>query len=376
MGGVLTGAEASRAHRAPGRARRALRLVLSLVAALAAAAVLYLLAWPVEIEPVAWQPPEPPGLAGVYAPNRRLEAVERLGEGAGVGPEDVAVDGVGRIYAGMEDGRIVRFAPDGANPEGFADTGGRPLGLDFDGAGNLIVADAFKGLLALAPDGKITVLATGAEGVPFRFTDDVDVAADGTIYFSDASSKFPYGKPVADILDHRGHGRLLAYDPETKTTRVLLAGLQFANGVAVSPDQSFVLVAETGAYRIRRYWLTGPEAGKADMLIDNLPGFPDGVSAGTGGVFWVAIFAPRNPTADALADKPFLRKVVWRLPQALQPQAERYPFILGLDRDGRVVHNLQGAGGGYAPITSVEERAGALYLGSLTEPAIGRIAVP
>jgi sugar lactone lactonase YvrE len=254
--------------------------------------------------------------------------------------------------------------------------GGRPLGLHFDAAGNLIVADAAKGLLSIAPDGAITVLATEAAGVPFGFTDDVDIGADGTIYFSDASAKFGYEDSIADVFEHRGNGRLLAYDPVKKTARVLLDGLYFANGVAVGPDQRFVLVAETGSYRIKRYWLAGAKAGTAEIFIDNLPGFPDGVSSNGSGIFWVAIFAPRNPAADVLAGSPFLRKVVWRLPDALRPKPERYSFLLGLDLEGRVVANLQDPDGSYAPITSVEQHGAVLYLGSLTEPAIGRIAAP
>lgn len=352
--------------------RRALRYVVIVLALF----VLYLLLWPVEIDPVAWQPPKAPEMAGRYAPNDKLKSVERLGEGAGVGPEDVAIDAQGRLYGGMVDGRIIRFSPDGSNPKEFANTGGRPLGLAFDKAGNLIVADAMKGLLSVAPDGTITVLTTKGGDKPLNFTDDVDVAADGTIYFSDASWKFPYGKPTADIFEHRGNGRLLAYDPKDKSTKVLVEGLQFANGIAVSPDQRFVLVVETGSYRIRRHWLKGPKKGKTEIFIDNLPGFPDGVSSNGRGTFWVALFSPRVPTADQLASLPFVRRIIWRLPESMQPKPIRYSFVLGLDAKGKVTHNLQDPAGTYSPITSVEEHGGKLYLGSLTEPAIGRIKAP
>src|ERR1051325_755241 len=108
---------------------------------------------------------------------------------------------------------------------------------------------------------------------------DLDVAADGTIYFTDGSSKFALANYKADILEHQGNGRLLAYDPKTKTTRTLMKDLCFANGVAVSPDQSFLLVVETGKYRIHRYWLNGPKQGQSEIFIKNLPGFPDGISS-------------------------------------------------------------------------------------------------
>lgn len=83
---------------------RLVRLVLLVAVGLS---TLYLLFWPVPIDPQAWTPPEIPELVGVYEPNSALAAVERLAKGVGVGSEDVAIDLGGRIYAGYEDGRIV-----------------------------------------------------------------------------------------------------------------------------------------------------------------------------------------------------------------------------------------------------------------------------
>lgn len=338
--------------------------------------LLYLLLWPVPIDPVAWTPPEAPALAGIYEQNTRLTPVERLGDGVGVGAEDVAVDAQGRIYGGMEDGRIMRFQTDGSQPEVFANTGGRPLGLHFDTAGNLIVADAHKGLLAISPDGSIKVLSTEQGGVPFRFTDDVDIATDGTIYFSDASFKFTFEENISDLMEHQPNGRLLAYDPGTRTTRLVLDKLYFANGVAISPDQSFVLVVETGKFRVQRHWLTGPQQGISEIFIENLPGFPDGISSNGEDTFWLALVSPRQPNVEAMLPLPFLRKIVMRLPEALIPAAENYGFVLGLDMEGRVVYNLQDPAAAYAQITSVQEHEGMLYLGSLVEDAIGRLPVP
>ena len=341
------------------------------------ALAVYLTFWPVPIDPVAWTPGVPPALEGILAPNTALAALERIELPDGRGPEDVAVDSLGRIYGGLADGRIVRLRPDGTQPEVWADTGGRPLGLDFDAAGNLLVADARRGLLSLAPDGRLTVLATAADGVPFRFTDDVDVAADGTVYFSDASHKFSIDEYVLDLLENRPNGRLLAYDPATGRTRVLLDDLHFANGVAVSPVQRFVLVNETARYRIRRYWLAGPQAGTADVFVDNLPAFPDGLSTDPAGGFWVALVSPRNPLVDQFAGWPALRKILLRLPAFLRPAPQRYAFVLGLDADGRIVHNLQDPEATrLATISSVERYGDHLYFGSLEEPALGRLSVP
>ncbi len=339
----------------------------------------YLLFWPVRIDPVAWNPPAMPPLTGVYQENNQLGVVERLGRGAGLGPEDVALDAQGFIYSGMADGRILRFSADGTNPELVADTGGRPLGMAFDARGSLIVADAFKGLLAIAPDGTVHVLANEVNGERINFADGLDIAADGTIFFSDASAKFSQAEFVLDLYEHRPNGRLLAYDPSTGSTRVLLDNLYFANGVAVSPDQSFVLVAETGMYRVQRYWLRGSRRGEADIFVENLPGFPDNIRSNGVDTFWVAL--PMGPDArqimDAILPHPFLRKIIVRVPDALIPAPPRSGYVLSLDMTGNVQHTLQDPDGKfYTDITTAREHSGMLYLGSSSEDAIGRLPLP
>jgi len=367
-----------------------------LLGALCVIVLLYLLFWPVPISPQAWTPLPAPPLSGPYEQNSKLAGVERLvlvPSGEGFAPEDVALDAENRIYAGLDDGRIMRLQADGTRPEVFADTQGRPLGLIFDSAGNLIVADAIKGLLSIARDGSVTVLTTSADGVSFGCTNDLDVAADGTIYFTDASSKFPLSNFTADILEHGPNGRLLAYDPKSKSTRTILSHLSFANGVAVSPDQSFVLVVETGEYRVHRVWRKqGPpqlvavqsptwtgvlKYGQSEIFIDNLPGFPDGITSKGEAGFWLALVTPRDKTLDKLLPHPFLRKVVLRLPKFLQPAPKRYSFVLGLDQSGQVTENLQnGSPDCYAQIANAVERGGSLYFGSIGEATVGRYRLP
>ncbi len=293
--------------------------ILRLLAVLLVIVLLYLLLWPVPIAPVAWTPPTAPSLTGPYQTNNLLAKTERLSlgndgasPGAGFAPEDVALDSGGRIYAGLDDGRIMRLQADGTQPEIFSNTNGRPLGLAFDREGNLIVADALKGLVSIATNGVMSVLTTAAEGMTLVCTNDLDVAADGTIYFTEASSKFPLTNFTADILEHGGNGSFLAYDQKTKTTRTLLRDLSFANGVAISPDQSFALVVETGAYRIHRIWINGPRHGQSEVFIDNLPGFPDGISSNGKDKFWLALVTPRNALLDKLLPHPFARKIIAR----------------------------------------------------------------
>jgi sugar lactone lactonase YvrE len=336
------------------------------------ALTLYLLAWPVPIHPVAWSPPPAPQLSGMYAQNSELSRIERLPVD-GFGPEDVAIDDQERIYCGTDDGRIFSLQPDGTHPQIFANTHGRPLGLKFDRNGNLIVADANKGLLSIDRQGIIETLSTQADGLPFRCTNDLDIADDGTIYFTDSSYKFSLADLKADLLEHQPNGRLLAFDPNTRQTRVILRNLYFSNGVAVSPDQSFVLVSETAAYRVRRVWIKGLKAGEADIFMDDLPGFPDGIASNGRDTFWLALVNRRNSALDGMMPYPSLRKIVMRLPNFLQPKIERYAFVLGIDTKGHVSSNLQDASPEcFARISNVIEHHGMLYFGSIGERAIGR----
>ncbi len=340
-----------------------------------AAVVIYLLLAPVPISPAAWNPPIAPELTGQYEKNTRLSDIQRMSFGDGHKPEDVAIDSDGRIYAGFEDGRIVQLQY-GNSLNVFANTGGRPLGLAFDSQGNLIVTDAIKGLLSIDASGAVKVLATEADGLKFGCLNDLDVGTDGTIYFTEASSKFPMSQFANDIIEHQPNGRFLAFDQNTQKARTILNGIYFANGVAVSPDQSFVLVAETGLYRILKIWLTGPKAGQPEVFIENLPGFPDGISSNRKDKFWLALVTPRDAVFDKLLPYPFARKMVVRLPKFLHPAPKRYSFVLGLDSNGKVTDNLQnGPPDCYAQIANAVEHDGTLYFGSIGEDSVGKFVL-
>jgi len=331
----------------------------------------YLLFWPVPIEPARWTPPEAPEMAGVYAPNDMLSAVERLE--VGLAPESVAIDASGRFYCGLEDGSIVRWFDGTA--EVLVKIDGRPLGMGFDAAGTLIVCDLAGRLLSLSEGGDVRELVTRVDGRPLGLVNDLDIA-DGTIYFSESSTETT--DTLFDLLDHRGNGRLLAFDPITEDVTVLLKGLYYANGVAVSVDGACVLVVETTEYRVRRLWLSGPHQGEDEVFIDNLPGFPDGISCDEEGTFWLALMNPRNGFIDWALERPWIRKIAARLPLAwFAGAAPRYGFVLGLDGDGNVIHNLQDPSGeGYAGISCVVRAGDALLLGSLLERAIGTLPAP
>lgn len=338
---------------------------------------------PSPIDSQGWQPPSPPAMTGPLSPNERLRLSDILARGQVAHPEDTAMDSEGRLYTGTADGWIMRLAADadgGTPPERWVDTGGRPLGLVFDRKGNLIVADAERGLLSITPVGEVRVLTREAEGLPFRLTDGVDVAPDGTIYFTDASARHSLEDHQLDLLAMRPNGRLLRYNPASGQTRVVLRNLYFANGVVVSPGGEFLLVAETPRYRLLRVWLSGPEEGRAEVFTDNLPGFPDNLDVDQKGRYWVALPGLRRPSLDFLHQQPWLKDVVARLPEFLRPGPGHYGLVLALDAGGQVITSLQDTRGDYLwALTSARVHRDDLYFGSLYSNRLGRLplsAVP
>jgi sugar lactone lactonase YvrE len=327
------------------------------------------------IAPLTWAPPPSPGLAGPWQQNRALADLELL-HVPGAGPEDVAVLPEGDLVTGLDDGRLCRMSTDGRRIEVFADTGGRPLGIETRDDGTLVVCDAKRGLLLVDPrTGALEVLVDQVDGRSLTFTNNATVHPDGSVLFTDSSQRFGIEHFKADLLEHSATGRLLRW--RDGAVEVVAEGFAFANGVALTHDGDAVLVAETAAYRISRVWLGGERAGDREILIDNLPAFPDNLSTGPDGTVWAALPSTRDAALDLLLPRPpVLRKAIWALPDALQPQAKRLTFVAGFQPDGTLTHNLQGPGDRFHYTTGVREHDGMLYLGSLVAGAIARVPVP
>ncbi|XAR73698.1 Strictosidine synthase [Bertholletia excelsa] len=274
---------------------------------------------------------------------RILDGAEKVGVGRLLGPEDIAYDpNSGVVYTGCGDGWIKRFAvTDSAAdlvPEDVVNSGGRPLGLILGRNNEVIVADADRGLLNVTKDGGMELLTKEADGLEFRLTDGVDVAEDGVIYFTDASHKYMLKNFIWDILEGRPHGRLLSYDPSTKQTKVLLSGLYFPNGVAISPDQQFVIFCETPLRSCKKYYIQGERKGLVDIFIDGLPGMPDNIhyqSDDGEGYYWIAIATAATYSWDLAQRYPSMRKVIAILERYVgRPYMERDGGFLAVDLEG------------------------------------------
>jgi len=318
------------------------------------------------IDPVRWQPPPvdrlpdpPPGTITVLPV-------------PGDAPEDVVVDADGQIWTGVIGGRIVRIAPDGSSHRVFADTGGRPLGLHVARDGRILICDSYRGLLALHPDsGKLETLADSVDGRPLRFCSNVTETSDGTIYFTESTSKFHYEHFKGAILEARGSGSLFRLDPGGKVT-TLVDGLYFTNGVTATNDESALVFAETQRRRLSKYWLTGPQAGSVTPFVVNLPGMPDNISTGPDGRIWTAMVSPINATAEWLAPRaPVIRKLVWRLPERLQPKIAAEVWAVAFHPNtGEVVGGLRTKHPSFGMVTGVVESAGKLWMATIGFPAV------
>jgi sugar lactone lactonase YvrE len=311
----------------------------------------------------------PPGLTGPWAPtDTRLDRVERYPLPGGTGPEDVVVDAEGRLVTGADDGRIWRWGPD-REPQLVADTGGRPLGIEIDPRdGSLVVCDAYRGLLRVTGDGTVTVLTDRAAGRRLVLCDNAAVARDGTVFVTDSSDRYPVTHWKRDMLEHRPNGRLLAYHPATGRTEVVADGLYFPNGVALTPDESALIFAETTTHRLMRM----PLGGTPVELLD-LPAYPDNLSPVGDGTYWVALPSPRVAVVERLLPHPRIRQLVAAAPDRLQPQPRRYGLVALVDGAGTVLRTLHGPAGRYALITGVRQHGDTLWLGSLTEAAVARV---
>jgi len=293
----------------------------------------------------------------------------------GPGAEDVVVGGPGpdegAVFTGTEDGSIFRVSHDGEHVERIAHTGGRPLGIEIDLDGRLLVCDAHLGVLRVDPrSGAVEAVTDSLAGVEMRFCNNAAIAEDGTVWFSDSSTRYGIEKWKDDFVQNTRTGRLARLGTDG-VVEVVLDGLAFANGVALSADASYVAVAETGARTVVRWWLTGPQAGTRDFLVTDLPGYPDNIARGSDGLIWVSIASPVDPLVERLQRGPMpLRKLVTRIPERLQPAPKHTVRAQAYDDAGVLVHDVDITGSAYHMVTGVREHDGRLWLGSLHEPAI------
>jgi ribose transport system permease protein len=325
------------------------------------------------------------GSASPYARNDRLINAQAIGLDQVEGPEDVILDRQDRLYGSTRDGNIIRFSgPNFDKREVFAHIGGRPLGMQFDRDENLIVAVAGMGVYGVKPDGEVFKVTDETNRTWYklnddsrlRMADDLDIGPDGKIYFSDCTTRYEMTTNTLDILEARPNGRMVCYDPATKTTKTIINQFYFPNGVCVSHDGKSLLIASTSLCKIFRYWLEGPKAGRTEVLIDELPGNPDNINRASDGNYWLALVGIRTPAFDLSVRKPGFRlRMVKQVPtdEWLAP-ALNHGCVLKFNEAGEALESWWDPTGiSHSTLTSMREHKGYLYLGGLENNRIGRI---
>ena len=323
-----------------------------------------------------------------YALNDKLRSVEIIGLGEIEGPEDVILDRDDNLYCGTRHGDIVRFfGPDHKRSEIFAHIGGHPLGMAFDRDGNLLVCIGGMGLYQVSPDKVVTKLTDETNRSLFsivddsrlRLADDLDIAPDGRIYFSEATIRYEQEEWATDALESRPSGRIIVYDPKTGSTRTEVPSLVFANGICMSNDGQSLFFAESWTCTVSRYWFDGPRKGKIEPLLTNLPGYPDNINRASDGNYWAALLGMRTPALDLALRMPGFRR---RMARRVAPDQWIYPnvntgCVVKFNEKGEILESLWDFGGENHPmITSMREHKGYLYLGGVSNNRIGRYKLP
>lgn len=328
------------------------------------------------LRPVRWIPPKSTARARAKYSDTPMGSIRRV-ELPGRGPEDVRLDSQGRILTGLVDGRVLRVTliDDGTSTvETLADTGGRPLGITVVDDSTILVCDSERGLLRVdLGSGCVDVVLDRLDSVPITFASNVVRAPSGNIYFTVSSRRFSFDDFLADLLEHSGTGHLVKLTPDG-TARIVVDGIQFANGLTVSDNEEFATVVSTGDFEITRYSLVDGTA-VPRTLIDNLPAFPDNISV-DGDLTWVSMATPRNALHDRVARMPgIIRRISYSLPEKLR-QGERTTWVMAIDRNGSIVHDLQSPTPDFAMVTSVVRRGSHLILGSISESALAVVDLP
>ncbi len=321
---------------------------------------------------------------GPYRLNNKLREVTLIGLGRIEAPEDVILDRNDHLYAGSRHGDIIKFfAPDYQRMEVFAHIGGQPLGLAFDRDDNLNVCIGGMGLYRITPDQQVQRVTDETnrswhsinDDSRLRLADDLDIADDGRIFFSEATTRYEMHEWPVDGLEARGNGRIVCFDPRDGSTRTVLRNLRFPNGIAIASDKQSILFAETWGCCIKRYWFDGPKSGQVEMVLDNLPGYPDNINLASDGNYWLALVGMRCPAYDLALRMPgFRKRMATRVPldEWLFPNINT-GCVLKFSESGQVLETLWDLGGENHPmITSMREHRGHLYLGGILNNRIGR----
>lgn len=370
-----------------------------------------------KFEPISVKPPLP--LKGPLALNNKLNNAERLFENEIKGPEGLAMY-KNELYTTLHNGYVVKLVNDKLVPvvkfgqdcdhEWEESKCGRPLGMKFFND-SLYVCDAYYGVfkvdMATGKYEQLVSMDMPIEGKVPRTPNSVTVASDGMVYWTDSTTADSLEDGLYSFLAS-GSGRLVKYDPKTKTNEVLIENIHFANGVGLTSDESFVIVAELSLSRIYRYYLKGPKKGTTDVFTERLPGLPDNIQEDGSGGFYVTLVVPVDEENSFLTQKlgpyPLIRKFLSRLIYLIEAPTkfidEVFPnyymkqlkywlaniesisltsgkriTVVRLNKEGEIIESLHSTDGKITMISDIITFNGYYYLGSPFNRYLARVKI-
>ncbi|TMW82925.1 hypothetical protein EJD97_003862 [Solanum chilense] len=309
--------------------------------------------------PISPQILEIPSPSPTFTSNSYLQRVYKVGEGFVDRPEDVAVDKMGVVYTATRDGWIKRMHKNGSWESWKYIGRDTLLGLKVSSAGHIIVCDAQQGLLKVTEDA-VTVLASHVNGEKICV----------------ASTKFGLHEWFLDVLEAKPHGQLLKYSPSLNQTSVIIDNLAFANGVALSADQDYLVVCESWKFRCQKYWLKDEMKGQTEMFIDNLVGAPDNIKLAPDGSFWIALVQVTAPRLNFIHKSRASKHLLATFPKLMKWVMRAYDraMVVNVAADGKITKGFDDPNGKVMSfVTSVLEYDDHLYLGSLSCDFIGKL---
>lgn len=193
------------------------------------------------------------------------------------------------LFSDIPNNRIMRWTPEGITtfraPSNYAN------GHTRDRQGRLISCEhGTRRVTRTEPDGAITIIADSYQGKRLNSPNDVIVASDGAIWFSD-----PHYGIMTDYEGFRAEQELpcsvYRVDPDG-TIEAVITDMNCPNGLAFSPDESILYVADTGrmhaadVQHILAFSMENgrPRKGRLFHSID--PGCADGMRVDSDGNLW------------------------------------------------------------------------------------------
>jgi sugar lactone lactonase YvrE len=193
-------------------------------------------------------------------------------------PECVAVAADGSVWCGGERGQIFRIEPDGSRLEQVASTSGFVLGIAFSADGDLYACDLKHAAVFRLPAGSDRA-ELFAEG--FRVPNYPAFDAAGRLYVSDSHGFKDPGPGVWRV------------EPDGRTELWYDRVVDFANGLAVSPDGAYLYVVETFGHCVFRVPIRDDgSAGDREDVATFAGVLPDGLAFAADGTLFVGCYEP------------------------------------------------------------------------------------